>query len=487
VNADGVGAARAVVGRGTYVDRAAEPGPQASPASSASATRETRSRGFRPIQYLGSKMRLLPAIEETLGEVCAGRPGAVCDLFSGSAVISQALGARGDVIAVDIQEYARVLASGVLTGAAARSDVVTRVLNGAADGRRHQALTAAIQPLIDMEDACLAEARADLPQRLGEFIEGASVVRFAEDPAAAPTWLAPQLREAVGRLASLPPDIAAGTLITRLFGGSYFTFRQAVALDALRSEVCEIAPGPDRDLCLGALLSAASATVNTVGKQFAQPIRLRKKDGSFRRVLVEHTLHDRAMNVFDVYADWGVRWVAAAAETGGFKHEVVRADYATFLADWHGTVRAFYADPPYTIDHYSRFYHVLETLCLYDDPSLARMNSRGTLRLMRGLYRADRHQSPFCIPSSVGLAFRALFDGVHRFEAPLVLSYSPDRSDGGQRPRMMNLPTLLELARRTYRSVEVVSIQDHTHRKLNAEARNLAPLFDAEILLVCEH
>ena len=27
-----------------------------------------------------------------------------------------------------------------------------------------------------------------------------------------------------------------------------------------------------------------------------------------------------------------------------------------------------YADPPYTRDHYSRFYHVLETLALRDDP-----------------------------------------------------------------------------------------------------------------------
>ena len=47
-----------------------------------------------------------------------------------------------------------------------------------------------------------------------------------------------------------------------------------------------------------------------------------------------------------------------------------------------------YADPPYFEEHYSRYYHVLNTLCLYDYPSLA-VNPQ-THEFSAGRYREDR-------------------------------------------------------------------------------------------------
>lgn len=453
--------------------------------SAPESARRAEGAPFRPVQYLGSKMRLLPDIQEALEDVGSGRSGPVCDLFSGSGVVAHTLGRHGDVVAVDIQEYARVLASGALSGSEGRDGILDEVLLRARTGRHLEALTDALAPLIALEAQCLAEAGLGHPERLDDFIEGASLTRFAEDANAVPAWIAPTLAEAQRRLDRLPPTSRRRTLITRLFGGAYFSFRQAIALDALRQSVEGAEPGGERDLCLGALLSAASNAVNTVGKQFAQPIRLRKKDATFRRVLVEHTLNDRAADVLDTYAAWGARWREASKGTAGRRHHVVRSDYGEFLSGWSGPVRAFYADPPYTIDHYSRFYHVLETICLYDEPELSRMRWKGVPRIMRGLYRADRHQSVFCIPSTVGEAFRRLFELLVRFEAPLVLSYSPDRSEGSQRPRLLDLPSLRELASRSFRHVEVVTVEDHAHRKLNAEANNVAPTSNAEVLLVC--
>ena len=40
-----------------------------------------------------------------------------------------------------------------------------------------------------------------------------------------------------------------------------------------------------------------------------------------------------------------------------------------------------YADPPYTRDHYSRYYHLLDTLLLYDYPD----------PVGKGQYRLDRN------------------------------------------------------------------------------------------------
>jgi len=80
------------------------------------------------------------------------------------------------------------------------------------------------------------------------------------------------------------------------------------------------------------------------------------------------------------------------------------------LADGVGLI---YADPPYTEDQYSRYYHVYETLYLYDYPE-----STGI-----GRYRSDRFRTEFSLASSVRAAFEQLFSGISRAEVPLVLSY----------------------------------------------------------------
>ena len=75
---------------------------------------------FRPIHYLGSKLRVLTSIERAIDRLDPSG-GPVCDLFSGSATVSRYLSRRRQVSAVDIQEYARVLAEAVLNGEPAQS------------------------------------------------------------------------------------------------------------------------------------------------------------------------------------------------------------------------------------------------------------------------------------------------------------------------------------------------------------------------------
>src|SRR5690606_1288340 len=73
----------------------------------------------------------------------------------------------------------------------------------------------------------------------------------------------------------------------------------------------------------------------------------------------------------------------------------------------------YYADPPYSKDHYSRYYHVLETLSRYDYP-----DSRG-----RGRYRPDRFRSSFAVKSEVVSSIRSLAARVAERASVLLLSY----------------------------------------------------------------
>ncbi len=390
-------------------------------------------------------------------------------------------------MAVDIQEYSRVISSGLLAGPNSRTEVLTDVGRHAASSKLLVALRGALQPLIDLEAKCIDEAEMGNPERLNAFIEHASLQRFAVEKRAGPDWVLSTLRQALARLERLPAEQWGASLIARYYGGAYFSFSQAICFDALRSAVRKVSARrpAEANIALGVLLSTASAVANTVGKQFAQPIRLRKNDGSYRRVLVERAISDRRLDVFGSYRVWAAKWKEAVENTGAHEHRAVRADYKEFLAAWRGPMAAVYADPPYTIDHYSRFYHVLETLCLYDEPELAVMRKRGVPSIMRGLYRAERCQSPFCIPSTVERAFEELFSGVARLNAPLILSYSPDRGDGSQRPRLVDLEALTKMAKGWFSRVEVVELTDHAHRKLYAAPNNRESLGDAEVLLRC--
>lgn len=137
-------------------------------------------------------------------------------------------------------------------------------------------------------------------------------------------------------------------------------------------------------------------------------------------------------------------------------HAITSLDYKTCLDQFSGGT--VYADPPYAFVHYSRFYHAIETLVLYDYPQIQEKN--GTM--VKGRYREERHQSPFCIRSQVKDAFRDLFRGVNKSGSSLVLSYS--------NTGMISLLELGELAATEFggRAVEVLST-DYKHMTLGRQ------------------
>jgi len=65
---------------------------------------------WRPIHYLGSKLRVIDAISSLVDRIDPGK-GRICDLFAGSGTVSAAIATQRAVTAVDIQEYSRVLCS----------------------------------------------------------------------------------------------------------------------------------------------------------------------------------------------------------------------------------------------------------------------------------------------------------------------------------------------------------------------------------------
>ena len=438
---------------------------------------------FRPIQYLGSKQRLAETISTVIDEVAPGT-SRIGDLFAGSGVVSAFLGARRPVTAVDVQTYSQVLSSALLKGNAATFS--TLVLHPALQRIKEISthISEQLKPLLEFETEVLDRAAEGDPEPLIQLIEfGSLAVHKQRPPKGAPRRLAKLLHgaaEALGKMRFSKGDLTA----TRYFGGPYFSYCQAIELDAIYLSTKTRDTELTAPHALAVLLSTASEIVNTVGKQFAQPMKLKKADGRVPALLLQRALRDRSLDVLKVYKDWSGRWEAHAFEADR-DHRIMREDVIHFVSQ-DRDCSAYYADPPYTIDHYSRFYHVLETLCLRDAPQLGEIKKRGKPSIMRGVYRVGRYQSPFCIPSEAPEAFNRLFFATAHRGAPLVLSYSPFDENEGDRPRLLTLEDLVAMAKREYQRVSVMEITEHSHRKLNAKAMNMGNRADAERLIICE-
>jgi hypothetical protein len=186
------------------------------------------------------------------------------------------------------------------------------------------------------------------------------------------------------------------------------------------------------------LLSTASEVVSSVGNQFAQPVRPRGRDGQPKRAALAAVSRRRQVDVMEAFERWLGRYgELPVPETCGL---ALRADFREVLAEPPCELAAIYADPPYTRDHYSRFYHVLETIAVGDEPEVSLMRLNGATRVSRGLYRAQRHRSPFCIKTQAPGAFADLFAGARALDGPLVLSYSPYAEGSADRPVLRKTP-----------------------------------------------
>ncbi|MCW2317279.1 adenine-specific DNA methylase [Rhodoblastus acidophilus] len=434
---------------------------------------QTNTGVWRPINYLGSKLRLVDVLRLALDTVDPSR-GRCVDLFAGSGTVAAALSAHRSVTAVDIQEYSRVLCSAVLNPVDV-SDHDLEEFFGAV--KKQASLTQSLAlPLIKYEEFCLNQARSGNPEPICELIDHASMIAFqASKPAVQSAFKSAHRRTR--------EKIGAGdrtTIILRFYGGLFFSYRQAAELDALLT-VAHGLGGPRRDFYLAAIISTASEVVNTVGKHFAQPIRPRGGDGKPKRHLVAKIMRDREIDVLKLVSSWIERY--RFLHPSGRAHQAIRADYADALAATKD-VAVVYADPPYTRDHYSRFYHVLETMCLWDDPgvSTTRIHS-DTETFSRGMYRADRHQSPFCVKSQAPAAFTKMFSAVKALGVPLVLSYSPYATSNAH-PRVMDVDQISQLAKEYFASVEIISAGKFSHMKLNATRLHLDASTEAEILFL---
>lgn len=420
--------------------------------------------------YLGSKRRIA---DEVADAVCsmAGPGNRAVDLFSGMGSASVAIAKRMDVTSVDVQEYSRVMCAALLEQGLAGSDE-----------RFFASMRAQLDSLLEVYGDLVEyelNALKNYPEHLdtvSDIVENGCLLKGVGE--AREKSLRKRMEAA--RANSDARDLQDS--IVRYFGGTYFSYGQAAQLAAARSAI-ELEEGYARTRLLAALIAAASHCASTVGGQFAQPLRTVDGSGKLKVSAVAKAASCRSKDVEDA-----LRTALAEidhARTPRSGNRAVRSECLTWLSTGSECPDVIYADPPYSRYHYSRYYHVLETIALGDEPEIS-LNP-GTGRPSRGIYRTNRYQSPFSTRGGAAEAFERLFRLCSERSPRLVLSYSPFPSSRPSTPRMASIDELVTIAGRWFKSVTIADVEGVKHSKLAASKDILEASPIAEVLLLCSN
>lgn len=391
------------------------------------------------IRYMGAKHHMAPEVASIIGGL---HPGPCLDLFSGMCTVAGALAHyQRPAWANDVQAYAITVAGAVLTSQSAppSDDQAIAMLFPLFRSNLELLATRFRSSLTEEANALSAPDPGTLKDLMESWPHAANSSVVADEVASVRNR-----------------GIATGPmrLATLTYSHGYFGLRQAIELDCLRSAIHHATSrgGINEDQArwfLVALLQAAS-TIATAPGHFAEYLKPNAK--SYERVQ-----RQRRRNVWRQFLVELNRLAPYGSATWRATNRVFRGDAAKVLYDLASAdIRPaiVYADPPYSRAQYSRYYHVLETLTLYDYPPA----------VGRGRYRSNRFQTPFSQSGNVEGAFHQLAKLVAALGSDFVLSYPSNGllyEVGGDPMRIL---------RRYFRRVQIALSRPSQHSTLGASS-----------------
>lgn len=363
------------------------------------------------IKYMGSKSKVMSLVLEGINEAYDGR--AVCDLFAGSCSLAGAIGHQTDFHSNDIQNYSAILAKAYLTQSK-KSDIVTS-----------QEVIESAAKFVELCSFDFNQFNYDKSMSLKQFNVLEKKQQNLINTEFEGQW----------------------HLFTKYYSGTWWTASQCVWIDAIRQVAESYKETPNYSIILASLMYAMAYTSQGTG-HYAQ-YRDAKSASSMKDISIYR--RRSVVSYFQRKMDESRNRLESNKQS--HRYDITSLDYKDCLEEFSGGT--VYADPPYCFVHYSRFYHALETLVLYDYPDIQVKGGE----MVKGRYRDNRHQSPFSIRSQVTNAFVSMFEGVKKCDSNLVLSYS--------NTGMISVDALAGLLDASFKGMSINMLtMDHQHMTL---------------------
>ena len=339
------------------------------------------------ITYMGTKRALAPVVADVARH---SQPGVLFDAFAGMCSVGEAISDTRQIWTNDVQRFAFEVAQAVFTS-------------------RHPPLSPLTYGDIHFEEyrrkqGLLAGAFAVSLQNECGMLDEKSFKSFLIKSRRLKRSLAEETRNS---------RLRSPHLFSTIYSGNYFGIAQAIEIDAIYASLSRQKKrrAINSDVYRWGIIALGRSLLKTANSpgHFAQP--LKPKAETFRRHI--------ALRRRSIWSEW-LESLAVMSPAGHSswrnKNRAYNKDSLELLPHFARTraeISVIYADPPYTDDQYSRFYHILETLCLYDYPRVTGV----------GLYRPDRFQTSFSHVAKSVAALSSLIQSSAKTGADLILSY----------------------------------------------------------------
>jgi Cof subfamily protein (haloacid dehalogenase superfamily) len=313
--------------------------------------------------YLGSKRALCGFLVEGISSVLT-ESGVVVDLMCGSGVASGAFSRIWKTYSSDAQQFCRILA--VIHG-------------GGFDRTKAQDLISRILPIFKQHFNDLQRHLADAIEREDKLFRRNTDESLLQDyklflrnfptlsnENSTTHW---NVQKEVNRRRE-DHSFYPYCLFTTYFSNVYFGLRQSLEIDSLRFSIDQLQDENEKNWALGALIATVSSLGTTYGGHFAQPPVRNYNDITLRNL---SSIIDKRLP--SITHEFAVRLLNLSEHSQNSHRsiEIVPGPWRKALSilddKLGGEPVLVYVDPPYTREEYSRYYHVLETLVLYNYPS----------------------------------------------------------------------------------------------------------------------
>ncbi|AKV07196.1 adenine methyltransferase [Pseudomonas fluorescens NCIMB 11764] len=386
------------------------------------------------MKYMGHKGKLLNFLGDILIEE-SKNSASIGDPFCGSGAVSWFLAqnTKKSVISGDLQEFAICRAASVTTRTA---PVNASSIHGPWLKRAKRALSTIIEKFPNAErsiepDVSRTEDIIKLIVRSRSFCEQV--------------------------LPGLLKNLRRPFPMTKAYGGHYFSPMQALLLDALRSTLPKTEP--DRSIALAALIETASRCAASPGHT-AQPFQPTITSAKYVLEAWQRSVEKLLIESIESISTKHAHAIGHAA-AGDFVNTIELLQEGDLV----------FADPPYSDVHYSRFYHVLETLA-----KGAEVEVTG-----RGRYPdiAERPSSMFSLRAKSRFAALDLIETCYRKKVGLVLTFPSYSASNG-----LSATDFIDAGRKLFSSIEQFEV-DSDFSTLGGNAKTRSARLACQESIVC--
>lgn len=386
------------------------------------------------VKYMGSKTDVLTLIENGMNYLDRDYKN-ICDLFAGSATLSAALRGNGNIISNDIQTYSSVFAKTYFSNYTwSEYPDIENIFVQAEDrvNRFNKHFKEYDGKFLYDKDMSL-EKLNDLEKKQRDLINKNDWNTFDDY-----------------------------YLFVKYYSGTYWSYDQCVWIDSYRSVIEKYHDQEELyNLLLSCLIYAMAYNSQSTG-HYAQ-YRIPENDSSKEDILIY-----RRKNLSDFFIR---KYYELRKFLNKDHHHHISTTTLTDLEclnqiPEHSLV---YADPPYCFVHYSRFYHVLETLIKYDYPKVQ----------YKGRYRDDRYQSGYCKKTEVSQSFSDMFIGIRNKHSDMILSYSNSDTNTIEIEKLMRI--CCEIFNRNICTDDILDVAIHRSKMFFKNKKAFAKIMSSEL------